>query len=116
MPRTGTTTQRGYGAAHAARARELKAAMRDGQRCARGGEPMYRWQLDLPRGHPRCIHADHLATPRVLGGDLPDALTCAHHNQQHGARLGNRLRGAARRGRVRGAARRGRAPGAIPAW
>jgi hypothetical protein len=117
VPRPGTTTQRGYGAAHAARARELKAAMRDGQPCGRGGEPMYRWQLDLPRGHPRSIHADHLGTPRALGGDLPDALTCAHHNQQHGARLGNRLRGAARRGRSPGAPRgRGRTSGPLPAW
>lgn len=120
MPRPGNTTERGYGHAHRTRAAQLKADMRDGQPCARGGEPMYRWQLGLPRGHPRSIHADHHGTPRALGGDLPDALTCAHHNQQHGARLGNHLRGLARRrGRSGGATRRGtpRATrGAPPAW
>lgn len=67
--------------------------MIDGQPCARGGEPLYLWQLDLPRYHPRSIHGDHVGTPRALGGQLPDALTCAHHNLSHGARLGNQLRG-----------------------
>lgn len=132
MPRPGTTAQRGYGSPHAARARELKAAMVDGQRCARGGERMYRHQLALPRSHPRSIEADHVSTPRALGHhlaeNLPDALSCAHHNRQHGARLGNHLRGAARGARHRGRRTRGSTtgqqvpgqhraqPATLPAW
>lgn len=94
MPRPGSSTQRGYGAAHQRARRQLKAELRclGTVPCARGGEPLHAWQLDLPRGHPASIHADHVGTPRSLGGQLPDALSCAHHNQQHGARLGNRMR------------------------
>ena len=72
----------------------MKAAMQDGDLCARGGEPMYRWQLDLPRDDPRKIHADHVGV--LVSEDetaLPDALSCAHHNLSHGARHGNRARG-----------------------
>jgi len=92
VPRHGTTAARGYGHAHRAATAKLKANMHDGQPCARGGEPLYRWQLDLPRGHRRSIHGDHVGQPRALGGDLPDALTCCYHNTQHGGRLASRLR------------------------
>ena len=91
MPATNRTSD-SYGAAHRREAARLKHDMRDGQPCARGGEPLFRWQLELPRTDPRSIHADHVGTPRALGGHLPDALTCAHHNLQHGARLGHSLK------------------------
>lgn len=90
MPRPGTTAQRGYGHAHRVRTAELKAAMRDGDPCARCRKPMYRSQLHQ-------IHGDHYGTPRALGGELPDRLSHAHCNLAHGARLGNRLRAARRR-------------------
>lgn len=90
MPRHGTTTQRGYGHAHRKATAQLKAAMRDGEPCARCHRPMYRAQLHQ-------IHGDHYGTPRALGGDLPDRLSHAHCNLSHGATLGNRLRGARRR-------------------
>lgn len=90
MPSTGSTRDRGYGYAHQKRAAELKAAMRDGDPCARCGRPMYRANLGQ-------IHGDHKGTPRALGGDLPDALSHARCNTSHGARLGNKLRGLRRR-------------------
>lgn len=91
-----TRTSTTYGAAHQRRTRELKANLHDGDPCARGGEPLYRWQLDLPAHHPRSIDGDHVGSPVVNGeGALPDALSCAHHNRSHGARMGNKLRGRA---------------------
>ncbi len=79
-----------YGPAHRARARELKAAMQDGDPCCRCGQPMYRDQLAW-------IHADHYRTPRVHQPDgLPDALSHARCNLRHGAQLGNAMRGARR--------------------
>lgn len=90
MPRPGTTSERGYGHAHRVRTAELKAAMRDGDPCARCHKPMYRSQLHQ-------IHGDHVGTPRALGGDLPDGLSHGRCNMRHGARLGNRLRGVRRR-------------------
>jgi hypothetical protein len=104
MPRRGSTHQRGYGWPHQKRARELKAALRDGDLCARGGEPLYRWQLTLPRGDPRGIHADHVSV-RVAHDEtaLPDALSCGFHNMSHGGRMA----AAERAARNRGAATRG---------
>jgi hypothetical protein len=99
MPRPGTTAERGYGAEHAAEARRLKAAMRDGDPCCRCGGPMYRWQLKLDRNDIDGIDADHHGQARALGGRLPDALAHRRCNRRAGARLGNRLRGAARRPR-----------------
>lgn len=51
MPRyTGTTTARGYGAAHQKLREQLLARWRPGQPCARCGQPMlYRW-LITPNG------------------------------------------------------------------
>jgi hypothetical protein len=92
MPRHGKTNQRGYGIEHQRTTAQLKAAMRDGQPCARGGEPLYRWQLALAASHPQSIDGDH-GQARALGGTRTDSLSCAHHNRQHGARLGNRMRG-----------------------
>ena len=122
MPRTGNTTQRGYGAPHAAKARELKAALRDGDPCCRCGGPMYRRQLDLGRNHPGGIDADHRAQARALGGALPDALAHRSCNRRAGAILGNQLRGAARhrtthrrRAGTQGAAHRGTS-GPLPGW
>lgn len=80
MPRHGDRNQRGYGAAHRRRARELKANMHDGDPCARCGGPMYR--ADLAR-----IHADHITVHAVDGGELPDALSHGSCNEAHGARL-----------------------------
>lgn len=101
-------TRSTYGWAHVKRVAELKAGMRDGDPCARCGAPMFR--ADLAR-----IEGDHVGTPRVLGGELPDGLSHRHCNRSHGARLGNRLRGARRR-----YARQGHAPhllpGALPQW
>jgi hypothetical protein len=96
MPRRGKTTARGYGTEHRRTTAQLKAAMRDGQPCARGGEPLYRWQLALSPHHPLSIDGDHVGKARALGGSRTDGLSCAHHNRQHGARLGNRLRRAIR--------------------
>ena len=90
MPRPGRTTARGYGWDHQQAAARLKADMRDGQPCARCGQPMYRAQLHR-------IDADHRSRPRVLGGTLPDALAHSRCNRRHGAQLGNHLRGARRR-------------------
>ncbi len=101
MARGKSSTQAGYDYKHRRAAAQLKAAMRaaGGAYCARGGEWMDAAQLDLPRNHPLKVHADHVGVARVLNpGGLPDALSCQHHNTQHGARLGNRLRGLARRG------------------
>lgn len=80
MPRPGGRNQRGYNAAHRRRARQLKANMHDGDPCARCGGPMYR--IDHAR-----IHADHVATPLIEGGQLPDALSHGPCNEAHGARL-----------------------------
>lgn len=74
-----------YSAAHRRRARELKAAMHDGDPCARCGLPMYRAEL-------ASIHADHVDEHHVDGGELPDALSHARCNTSHGARLGNARR------------------------
>lgn len=93
MPRAGGTAERGYGAEHRRDTAQLKAALRDGQPCARGGEPLYRWQLALPAHHPQSIDGDHVGKARALGGSRTDGLSCARHNRQHGARLGNRMRG-----------------------
>jgi hypothetical protein len=84
--------------------------MLDGQPCARGGEPLYRWQLDLPRTDRRKIHADHVGV-RVAHDEtaLPDALSCAYHNLQHGAREGNR-----ERGRIKGEIERAARDSAFP--
>lgn len=79
-----------YGHAHRKACTALKAAMRDGDPCARCGRPMHR--SELPH-----IHGDHVGIPRVLGGGLPDGLSHSRCNLSHGARLGNRLRGARRR-------------------
>lgn len=92
MPRHGTTQHRGYGAQHQRTARQLKAAMRDGDPCCRCHRPMWRWQLELDRNDPRGIDADHHAHARALGGQLPDALAHRRCNRRAGARLGNRLR------------------------
>lgn len=99
MPRAGSTADRGYAQAHRNRVRQLKAALVDGTPCARGGEPLYRWQLQLPARDPRSLDGDHVTRPSCFGGgvdNLPTALSCAHHNRQHGARLGNQLRRANR--------------------
>lgn len=97
MPRPGHAASRGYGHAHRVRVAQLKAAMRDGDPCARCGAPMYRAELPL-------LDGDHVGTPRVLGADapdhrdhLPDALSHRTCNRSHGAALGNRLRAARRR-------------------
>lgn len=94
MPRPGSTGQRGYGAEHQRETARLKAQMREagGAPCARGGEWMQAWQLDLPHTHPMSVDGDHHHLPLALGGRLVDALSCAHHNRQHGARLGNQAR------------------------
>jgi hypothetical protein len=97
MPSHGNTSQRGYGAAHQAQARALKAALVDGDLCCRCSRPLYRWQLTLDRNDPRGIDADHYTQARALGGELPDALAHRLCNRSAGATLGNRLRGAARR-------------------
>lgn len=102
MPRPGKTAARGYDYAHRKRCAELKAAMRDGDLCARCRRPMYRSQLHQ-------IHGDHVAKPRVFGAGLPDALSHARCNLSHGATLGNRLRGARRR-------QGGRTRRALPQW
>ena len=83
-----------YGWAHRKRTAQLKAAMHDGDPCARCGRPMRRDQLHL-------IDGDHVGTPRALGGDLPDALSHRSCNRSHGATLGNRMRGAWGRTRAR---------------
>ena len=95
MPRTGTTSSRGYDAAHQRAVAQLKQQMRanGGPWCARGGEWLQVWQLDLVPTDPLSIDGDHLELPLALGGTLEHlALSCAHHNRQHGARLGNRAR------------------------
>ena len=74
----------GLGHAHEQRRRELLAAHRDGDPCPRCGEPTYSWQ-DLD--------ADHVDTPRALGGGLPDALSHGTCNRRHGAQLQQALRG-----------------------
>jgi hypothetical protein len=76
----------GLGSAHEAARIALLAAMRDGDPCARCGQPMHLAdELD----------ADHVSTPRALGDPraLPDALSHASCNRRHGARLGLALRG-----------------------
>lgn len=83
MPRPGTAHQRGYGHAHRKRRAELLRLMVDGDPCARCGQAMYRSQR---------LDADHVDTPRALGGALPDALSHASCNQSHGATLGNQMR------------------------
>lgn len=92
MPRPGHAASRGYGHHHRVRVAQLKAALRDGDPCARCGGPMYRTQLPL-------LDGDHVGTPRALqAGDphhrdaLPDALAHRSCNRSHGASLGNRLR------------------------
>lgn len=97
MPSHGSTSQRGYGAAHQATARRLKAALRDGDPCCRCAGPMYRWQLLVDRNDPAGIDADHYELARALGGELPDALAHRGCNRSAGATLGNGLRGRARR-------------------
>lgn len=94
MPRPGSTRSRGYGAEHQRETARLKQQMREacGATCARGGEWLQVWQLDLPHTHPQSIDGDHHGLPLALGGRLVDALSCAHHNRQHGARLGNQAR------------------------
>lgn len=96
MPRHGGTQHRGYGIQHQRRTAELKAQMRadGGAVCARGGEWMQAWQLDLPSTDPQSIDGDHVELPVAHGGRTEHlALSCAHHNRQHGARLGNSMRG-----------------------
>lgn len=95
MPRTGSTGARGYGTLHVRATRKLKEQMRahGGAHCARGGEWMEPWQLDLPRTDPRSVDGDHVGLPVGWGGTSTDALSCAHHNRQHGARMGNLARG-----------------------
>lgn len=82
MPRPGSRSERGYDAAHRRRAAELKANLHDGDPCARCGRPMYRSEL-------ASLHADHVATPLVDGGSLPDALSHGSCNMRHGAQLRN---------------------------
>lgn len=84
-----------YGAAHQRRARELKAAMRDGDPCCRCTRPMWRWQLQVDRNDIRGIDADHYSQARALGGGLPDALAHRRCNRRAGARLGHQLRSTA---------------------
>lgn len=109
MPRHGSTQHRGYGAAHQRRARELKAAMHDGDPCCRCGAPMWRWQLTVSRNDIRGIDADHHKQARALGGGLPDALAHRRCNRSAGASLGNRLRGQRR-------PRRAARPAELPEW
>lgn len=85
-----------YSSDHRRVAAHLRAALRDGQPCARGGEPLYRWQLTLPAHHPLSLEADHILLPLAFGDSPPDALSCAHHNRGHGARLRNALAAARR--------------------
>lgn len=101
MPRAGGRNERGYGAAHRRRARELKAAMHDGDPCARCGGPMYR--VDLAR-----IHADHVTVHAVDGGELPDALSHGACNERHGALL--------KAARARGHRAQVRPPAPLPIW
>ncbi|MEV1295790.1 hypothetical protein [Pseudonocardia sp. NPDC049635] len=99
MPRYGSTTLRGYGAAHQRAARALKDQLRrDGEgTCCRCGRTLYAWQLDVDRNDMRGVDADHHELARALGGELPDALACRRCNRSAGATLGNQLRGHAPR-------------------
>lgn len=72
-----------YGYAHRQRRARLMRDLHDGDPCCRCGQPMYRDQA---------LDADHLFTPIVFGGELPDALAHASCNRSAGASLGNRLR------------------------
>lgn len=93
----GTTTERGYGAAHKAeRARRL-ALYRPGQPCAHGGEPL---------NYPVQVAARYLDLPHTADrtGYLP-GLSCRRHNRADGARRGNRKRRQARMARALSARR-----------
>ena len=86
---TGTTTARGYGAAHQAeRERRLKQ-YKPGDPCAHGGEPLMYWPLAVAR---RYLHLPHNASRT---GYLP-GLSCARHNLADGAVRGNKQRGRTR--------------------
>lgn len=77
----------GLGYPHEQARRALLADLRDGDPCARCGQPMYRAQADQ-------LDADHVSTPRALDPTaLPDALSHARCNRRHGSRLKAALRG-----------------------
>ena len=61
MPRyQGTTTARGYGAAHQALRNRLLAAWKPGQPCARCGQPMWhRWTTDADGKRVSAIDLGH---------------------------------------------------------
>lgn len=77
----GSTTERGYGAKHAAIRKQRIASHRPGDPCAMGGEPLWQpvEQLDVPHDH-------------VNGGYLP-GLACRAHNRAEGAIRNNAIRG-----------------------
>lgn len=82
----GTTTQRGLGSDHQRRrAALLPAAI--GTRCPIAGP-----RCDGIMTNPKRMDLDH-STPRVLGGQHGDRITCSPCNRSTGATLGNRLRG-----------------------
>ena len=80
----GTTTQRGYGAAHQRERERRLRQYKPGDICAHGGEP-----LPYPRETAR--HHLHLPHNAARTGYLP-GLSCRYHNQLDGAIRGNLAR------------------------
>lgn len=82
----GTTTQRGYGAAHQAERRDRLKAYRPGDLCAHCGRPLTYWPLAVAR---RYLDLPHTADRT---GYLPGL---AHRacNRADGARTANARRG-----------------------
>lgn len=80
---TGTTTQRGYGAAHQVLREQRLAAYQPGDICAHGGEPLTYWPLTIARQYLDLPHTDN------RDGYLP-GLACRRHNRADGAIRRNR--------------------------
>ena len=94
-----TTTERGLGYAHQKRKRELIAALRDGDPCARCEargvyHPMYRqWAKSL-----ECDDFPSRVIARALGVEPVKKLSWAHCNRRAGGQLGNKIKAATRAG------------------
>ena len=88
----GTTAQRGYGNEHVKLRKQLLAAWRPGDLCARCGRPI--WQLHAYDARGGRISAIHLAhTPDRSGYE---GLQHARCNTSEGASRGNRQRAVAK--------------------
>jgi hypothetical protein len=91
----GTTTERGYGAAHIHALRRARAAWRPGDPCAHCGQPMWVMWVTDPRNPRRRICVLDLGH----NADRSAYVGLAHRacNRSEGASRGNRMRGAAER-------------------